>query len=77
MQDVGTKWLLRETRQVEDCLQDDFIYSTKYKIFTRRTHCRYIRFDKVLQRVLSRRSRWNVLIDTSLHVDSLIVQPIS
>jgi len=52
MQDVGTKWLLRETRQVEDCLQDDFIYSTIYKIFTRRTHSRYIRFDKVLQRVL-------------------------
>jgi len=40
---VGTKWLIRETRQVEDCSQDDFIYSTRpiYKIFTRRTHCRY------------------------------------
>jgi len=67
---VGTKWLVCEIRQVEDYLQDDFVYSTIYKIFTRRTHSRYMRFDKVLQRVLSRRSPrhvcsrwqpWNVL----------------
>ena len=79
---VGTKWLVRETRKVEDYLQDDFIYSTIYKIFKRRTHSRYIKVDKVLQRVLSRRSQRNVLLDTSFHVDSretfcLIVQPIS
>jgi len=45
---VGTKWLVYEIRQVEDYLQDYFINSTIYKIFTRRTHCRYITFDKVL-----------------------------
>jgi len=56
-----TEWSVYKNLQVEDYSQEAFIPSSIYEIFTRRTHSRYIQFDMVLQRVLSRRSRWNVL----------------
>ena len=45
------------------------IYRTVYlqQYSQRRTNSRYIKVNKVLQRVLPRRSQWNVLFNTSIY----------
>jgi len=48
------------------------IYTTIYlqRYLQRRAHSRYINVDRSLQQVSPRRSQWNVLSNTSIHVDS-------
>jgi len=67
---VGTKWFVRQICQVYNYLQYDLFTAICTKYSQRRAHSRNIGVDEVLQRVLSRRSQWNVLLNTSIHVDS-------